>query len=206
MATAGITIRPIQDLAGRTTLNEVFLDDVLVPAENIIGQPGDGLKIRRPNYVRPPLLFNPGVGPGPSPSVYDVIDLLDNPVIQGNLVDRLMGVYIEARALDGLTLLDAHEQIARGACQDTRIDVRRLLHQEYSRSLLELIHDLEESLHSLGDVDTLRELSHPDFRNAILQAPLRTISAGSSDIHRESVAARLFGEISPVLRNWAGVQ
>jgi alkylation response protein AidB-like acyl-CoA dehydrogenase len=206
MTTAGITIRPIRDLAGRTTLNEVFLDDVRVPAENLIGRPGDGLKVRRPNYVRPPLSFNPGVGPGPSGSVYDVIDILANPGVQGDLSHRLIDVYIQARTLDSLTLLDAHEQLAFGRCSDIRVDVRRLLHQEHSRTLLELLHDVRESLDCLGDGNTATELDHPDFHNAILQAPLRTVSAGSSDIHRESIAARLFGADSPVLRNWAGEQ
>jgi alkylation response protein AidB-like acyl-CoA dehydrogenase len=200
MTAAGITIRPIKDLAGRMTLNEVFLDDVTVPADNLIGQPGEGLKIRRPDYVRPPLLFNPGATPGPSGSIYDVIDVLDDRSVADGLKRRLLDLYLQARALDNLALLDAHEQLAFGACPKSRSDVRRLLHQEYSRSLLELVHDLQEAEDGTG----VSGVDHPDFQNAILQAPLRTVSAGSSDIHRESIAARLFGVSSPVLHSWAG--
>ncbi|HEY2069961.1 MAG TPA: acyl-CoA dehydrogenase family protein [Rhizomicrobium sp.] len=42
MKTPGITVRPIADLVGNTHFNEVFFDDVLVPANMMIGGEGDG--------------------------------------------------------------------------------------------------------------------------------------------------------------------
>src|SRR5260221_480223 len=44
LASPGITIRPIVDLAGDTHFNEVFFDDVLVPDGNLIGSEGAGWK------------------------------------------------------------------------------------------------------------------------------------------------------------------
>lgn len=38
----GVTVRPIIDLTGGHDFNEVFLDDVFVPDERLVGQPGDG--------------------------------------------------------------------------------------------------------------------------------------------------------------------
>jgi hypothetical protein len=38
----GLTVRPIEDMAGNTHFNEVFFDDVFVPAEMVVGRPGDG--------------------------------------------------------------------------------------------------------------------------------------------------------------------
>jgi len=38
MKTPGITVRPIQTIDGGREVNEVFLDDVKVPAENLVGQ------------------------------------------------------------------------------------------------------------------------------------------------------------------------
>jgi alkylation response protein AidB-like acyl-CoA dehydrogenase len=38
----GVTIRPIKSIDGAEELNEVFLDDVRVPAENLVGQEGGG--------------------------------------------------------------------------------------------------------------------------------------------------------------------
>ena len=40
--TPGITVRTIRSINGGTDLNEVFLENVRVPAENIVGEPGQG--------------------------------------------------------------------------------------------------------------------------------------------------------------------
>ena len=42
MKTPGITVRPIQTIDGGREVNEVFFDDVKVPAENLIGQENKG--------------------------------------------------------------------------------------------------------------------------------------------------------------------
>ena len=42
MKTPGITVRPIQTIDGGHEVNEVFLDDVRVPAENLVGQENKG--------------------------------------------------------------------------------------------------------------------------------------------------------------------
>jgi alkylation response protein AidB-like acyl-CoA dehydrogenase len=42
MNTPGITIRPIESLEGGVGLNEVFLENVRVPRQNIVGEPGMG--------------------------------------------------------------------------------------------------------------------------------------------------------------------
>ena len=42
LATPGITIRPIHDLAGEHHFNEVVFEDVFLPADALIGQLGDG--------------------------------------------------------------------------------------------------------------------------------------------------------------------
>jgi alkylation response protein AidB-like acyl-CoA dehydrogenase len=45
MASQGITIRPIQQCTGQAEFNELFLDDVEIPAENLIGTEGQGWTI-----------------------------------------------------------------------------------------------------------------------------------------------------------------
>jgi alkylation response protein AidB-like acyl-CoA dehydrogenase len=41
----GVTVRPIRQLGGRTGFAEIFLDQVFVPAADVIGEPGDGWRI-----------------------------------------------------------------------------------------------------------------------------------------------------------------
>ena len=42
MKTPGITVRPIQTIDGGLEVNEVFFDDVRVPAENLVGEENKG--------------------------------------------------------------------------------------------------------------------------------------------------------------------
>ena len=42
MATPGVTVRPIRTLDGGHEVNEVHFEDVRVPAENLVGEPGKG--------------------------------------------------------------------------------------------------------------------------------------------------------------------
>lgn len=44
MKSPGVVIRPIHNLLGEHEFNEVFLKDVHVPDENLLGEPGDGWK------------------------------------------------------------------------------------------------------------------------------------------------------------------
>ena len=42
LRTPGVTLRPIKQITGASHFNEVFLDDVEIPAENVVGQENNG--------------------------------------------------------------------------------------------------------------------------------------------------------------------
>jgi alkylation response protein AidB-like acyl-CoA dehydrogenase len=45
MSSPGISIRPLRQISGESEFNETFFEDVIVPAENIVGAVNDGWKI-----------------------------------------------------------------------------------------------------------------------------------------------------------------
>ncbi|MFW6865775.1 acyl-CoA dehydrogenase family protein [Nocardioides sp. CPCC 206347] len=47
MRSAGIEVRPLREITGEALFNEVFLDDVFVPDDCVVAEPGDGWKLAR---------------------------------------------------------------------------------------------------------------------------------------------------------------
>ena len=90
------------------------------------------------------------------------------------------------------------------ACRPHRGDVRRWLAQEFNRSSLELVHDLTAEAESFARGPVLELVHRLGLAGGILRAAVATVPNGGSDIHLETVTARLFGGPSPVLTAWAG--
>jgi alkylation response protein AidB-like acyl-CoA dehydrogenase len=45
MHTPGVTVRPLRQLTGRSDFNEVFLDDVYIPRDSVVGPLNDGWRV-----------------------------------------------------------------------------------------------------------------------------------------------------------------
>ena len=51
MKSPGIEVRPLKEMTGGMDFNEVFFDDVRIPAENIVGKRGEGWAVSRATLV-----------------------------------------------------------------------------------------------------------------------------------------------------------
>ncbi|WP_446221271.1 acyl-CoA dehydrogenase [Nocardia sp. IBHARD005] len=47
MSTPGVTVRPLREMTGSALFNEVFLDDVFIPDEHVVGEINDGWHVAR---------------------------------------------------------------------------------------------------------------------------------------------------------------
>jgi alkylation response protein AidB-like acyl-CoA dehydrogenase len=100
MDTPGLTVRPIQILDGSYEVNEVFLDDVRVPSENMVGRQNQGWSIAKF------LLGNERVGVAPIGAVQTSLVLAKEAMAElglnddRRLVDRVVDLENELLALE----------------------------------------------------------------------------------------------------------
>jgi alkylation response protein AidB-like acyl-CoA dehydrogenase len=62
MKTKGIDARPLRMMQGGVDFCEVFFDDVRIPAENIVGRPGEGWKVTRATLKHERMLIGDSTG------------------------------------------------------------------------------------------------------------------------------------------------
>ena len=98
----GLTMTPIVDMTTAHSFNQVFFDDVRLPASMLVGEEGDGWRLAKVTLSNERVsLSSSGSLWGVGPSAEHLLDLirenggLDDPVLR----DEAAGVYIEAELL-----------------------------------------------------------------------------------------------------------
>lgn len=200
----GVTVRPIQQLTGTSEFNEVFFDDAVTDAEEIVGAPGDGWSV-----AMGLLQFERGVSTlgqqvGFARELDAVTDMarrtgaIDNPEITSRLV----------RAGIGLTVLRSNAARTLGSTGDAAsataaASVTKLLWANWHRDLGELAMAVAGAP-SLVAPDTTVEgrtndIADPahveldDWQRLFLFTRADTIYGGSNEVQRNIIAERVLG-------------
>lgn len=194
----GITVRPIQQLTGTSEFNEVFFDDAVTDADNIVGEPGDGWKV-----AMGLLQFERGVSTlgqqvGFARELDAVTDVargngaLDNPEIATRI----------ARAGIGLRVMRAHARAVLDGVSGAD-SVGKLLWSNWHRDLGELGMAVRGASALIGPTTTAEgatnDLTDPEhveldeWQRLYLFTRADTIYGGSNEVQRNIIAERVLG-------------
>ena len=139
MTSPGIVIRPLREITGDSLFNEVFLDDVFVPDEMVVGSVNDGWRLARTTLANERIAMATGTALGnPMEELLKVLAELDLDAAQQDRLGRLI-VTTQAGAL-----LDQRiAQMAVGG-QDpgAQSSVRKLIGVRYRQALAEYMMDV----------------------------------------------------------------
>jgi 3-oxochol-4-en-24-oyl-CoA dehydrogenase len=110
MTSSGIDVRPLRELTGRVMFNEVFLDQVLVPDDCVVGGPGEGWRVARSTLAAERAAMGGGSALGGA-----VESLIDAVRDAGLAADPVTAGRLGALVADGLavSLLDLRATLAR---------------------------------------------------------------------------------------------
>jgi alkylation response protein AidB-like acyl-CoA dehydrogenase len=202
MKTPGLTIRPVYTLDEKHHTNEVFLDDVRVPAENLVGEEGKGW-----SYGKVLLDRERGVGaatalrlPGQLRAVREAAEriridgrpLIDQPAIRA----RLTQAEIECLAVETM-VMRLMADAAAGRDSGPRASMLKLrwsdLQQQITELWVETIGYDALAFDSLDGEQAPLPEDMPYAMQGALYSRVTSIYGGSSEIQRNIIASRSLG-------------
>jgi alkylation response protein AidB-like acyl-CoA dehydrogenase len=201
MDAPGITVRPLVDMTGAHTFNEVFLDEVRLPAANLVGERGRGWSLGKVTLANERVsLSGAGALWGMGPTADDLVAAVKagggtaDPLLR----QRLAAVWMEGEILRLLRLRTVSAAVA-GAPPGPEASVRKALADEHGQNIMALARDLAGAsgmLSGTGPVPGTRDAGGwPDaiWAYGFLFAPALTIGGGTSEVQRNIIAERTLG-------------
>jgi alkylation response protein AidB-like acyl-CoA dehydrogenase len=193
----GVTIRPLRQMTGDAHFNEVFLDDVRVPVNALVGRENDGWRALTAMLTHERLALGAGTGAGGSGASWaraasaQFIELArrrglqDDPVVRQELVK----LYSAERVL-ALMGQKMRDEIAAGLPVGAKGSVAKLASAILSRQSAALGM-------ALAGPDSLAwdaaSAGGGEYALAMNFSPMTAIAGGTSEIQRNTIGERVLG-------------
>jgi 3-oxochol-4-en-24-oyl-CoA dehydrogenase len=211
----GITMQPIIDMTTAHSFNQVFFDDVRIPAKYLVGQENDGWRLAKVTLGNERVSLS-GAGSlwGTGPSAYDLITLIKDQggVTDHNLRQKISALYIEAETLR-LMRLRTLTAAVQGREPGAEASVQKLLADEHGQHVMELAKELVGAHGMLEGSGPVGELPHtaggsptevrfaksyfpdvdPIWHYGFLFSPALTVGGGTWAVQRNIVGERALG-------------
>ncbi|WNZ12372.1 acyl-CoA dehydrogenase family protein [Streptomyces sp. 11x1] len=178
----GVTVRPIGRLDGRPAFAELFLDDVFVPDEDVIGEPGQGWRIAMSTAgnERGLTLRSPGRFLA---SAHRLLALWHDRGSPASAREAVADALIGARAYQLFTHAAA-SRFLEGTPIGPEASLNKVFWSEYDIALHETALDL---------LDEEGESADTDWSEGYVFSLAGPIYAGTNEIQRDIIAERLLG-------------
>ncbi|CAB4704891.1 MAG: acyl-CoA dehydrogenase [Actinobacteria bacterium] len=213
MDAPGIEIRPITEMTGGHTFNEVFFTDVRIPAANLIGDLNDGWRLAKVTLGNERVsLSTGGVLWGSGPTALEMLDAVraNGPVTDVHMRQRLASIYIEHMVLDLIRLRTLSAKL-RGEQPGPEASIRKIMADEHGQHVMAVARDLlgasgmltssegrdefvpGTDTKGLGPGRPPNDLGHPGWYDGYMFSQALTIGGGTGDVQRNIVAERVLG-------------
>lgn len=197
MRLPGVDVRPLREMTGTSDFNEVFLDDVEIGADALIGEPNKGWAIANSSLSHE----RAGVANNAIRLQRNITDLIDlahrarrngRPAIEDDAVtERIGGLSARVEALSALVYAGL-TRVSRGRSRVADAPMTKLMFSELGVDIALFALELSgpAGVFVAGDPAAVDDGRWPD---EFLYARAYTIAGGSSEIMRNIIAERGLG-------------
>ena len=186
MQAPGVEVRPLVQITGDAEFNELFFNDVVVPKENVLGEPGNGWAVAMTTLLHERGTLGMALTAQAQRTVGELVDQVRSSGRGGDRLfrQRVAQHYIEAQALNynGLRALSA---TMRNGIPGPEGSILKLMWSELNQRMT------ETAIDALGPAGQI-ENGHP-WLYSFLRARGNTIEAGTSEVLRNILAERVLG-------------
>jgi 3-oxochol-4-en-24-oyl-CoA dehydrogenase len=193
MSSPGVEVRPLREITGDSFFNQVFLDEVFVPDDRVVGEVNGGWRVARTTLANERVSLSQSwtFGSGVAELLQVARAAADPPLAQvgtlvcaGHAID-LLGLRVTLKQLSGT------EPGATGS-------VRKLLGMEHAQRIAELCFAVSGTSGALGGpggapVTGLGEPNGAHWARQVLMTQALTIGGGTTDIQLNIIGERMLG-------------
>jgi len=176
-------------MTGNHTFNEVFLDEVRIPADHVIGEVNDGWRLAKVTLANERVsLSGDGLMWGMGPVIDDLVALARRIGVDAVAAERLTSLWVRAEALRMLKLRLVAAVLA-GRTPGPEASVRKALADEVGQDAATLAVDLLGMAAVAGVLDPHDVM----WSWCFTFSPSLTIGGGTSVVQRNIIAERVLG-------------
>ncbi|WP_336205764.1 acyl-CoA dehydrogenase [Nonomuraea sp. LPB2021202275-12-8] len=177
MSSPGVTVKPLKEINGEEIFNEVFLDDVFVPDELVVGEVDGGWRVARDTLSHERVALGDSWGPGSQHT--DMVKLIAGlGPLRESQREQAGRLWAEGQAISALGLRVTLSQLSGGG-GGTASSVRKLLGMRHSQAISEFCWSLDPA--------------SPHWSRMILTTRAFTIGGGTTEVQLNIIAERALG-------------
>ncbi|WP_072750620.1 acyl-CoA dehydrogenase, partial [Rhodococcus maanshanensis] len=183
---SGLDIRPLREITGEALFNEVFFDDVFVPDECLVGEPGDGWKLARTTLAneRVSLSNDSSLGSG-GEALLDMAAEIPGG-LDAEQMTVLGKVLCDAQS-GGLMGLRTTLRSLTGAQPGAESSIAKLLGVEHIQQVWEVAMDWAGPRALLGEQDRMSSTQ------MFLNSQCMSIAGGTTNVQLNIIGERILG-------------
>ncbi|MBE9375903.1 acyl-CoA dehydrogenase [Saccharopolyspora sp. HNM0983] len=186
MSTPGVMVRPMREATGKELFNEVFLDDVFIPDDCVVGDVGDGWSVARATLSSERVAL--GRGNASYPTLADLLRFAGDREPGGSARERIGRFVCDNQIIDLLGARSVLQQLS-GGDSSTTSSVGKFLNMRFGQQVAEFC------LAELGTAGVVSVSGEPSdtWMEQVVSCRAMTIYGGTTEVQLNVIGERMLG-------------